>query len=186
MNQVERWIYFDGPEPASVSWLLDPLRDVPEETPEESDRVARALFARLGIAADTWAEDGPRATNDVNDAGPAALSVRPPPATVAPRRVRVVPAPAALVATMPSAQMPGPGDCIAELLTLEQYASLTVELGEWPERRAEILSRYRVDPAAFEPLRSAWQRRLAEDAGLRDRFERGCAEYTRWLRSVRW
>jgi hypothetical protein len=93
-------------------------------------------------------------------------------------------APAALVATMQSAQMPGPGDCIAALLTLEQYASLAVELGERPERRAEILSRYRVAPAAFEPLCSAWQRRLAEDTGMRDRFERGCAEYRRWLRTV--
>ena len=54
MNEVDRWIYFDGPEPESMRPLLDALREVetPRPTPEDKARVMADFFenldARLG------------------------------------------------------------------------------------------------------------------------------------------
>ncbi len=47
MNDADHWIYFDGPEPARVRELLDPLRDLGTMTPEDEARVECALLARL-------------------------------------------------------------------------------------------------------------------------------------------
>jgi hypothetical protein len=47
MNDAERWIYFDGPEPAHIRPLLDALRELPPATlppptPEQRERAVRA------------------------------------------------------------------------------------------------------------------------------------------------
>jgi hypothetical protein len=47
MNDVEGWIYFDGPEPELLRPLLDALRDLPPATPEAKERVARQFFEKL-------------------------------------------------------------------------------------------------------------------------------------------
>ncbi len=47
MNEVERWICFDGPEPEHLRALLDELRDVPPPTPEDRERISRRFVARL-------------------------------------------------------------------------------------------------------------------------------------------
>lgn len=47
MNDVERWIYFDGPEPERVRPLLDALRDLPPATPQDRERAARRFFEAL-------------------------------------------------------------------------------------------------------------------------------------------
>jgi hypothetical protein len=47
MNEVERWIYLDGPEPERIRPLLDALRDLPPATPQDKERMARAFFERL-------------------------------------------------------------------------------------------------------------------------------------------
>jgi hypothetical protein len=63
VNDVERWIYFDGPVPASVRPLLDALDegDAPLPTPQEKERVMADFFAtldaRLARASDGRAED---------------------------------------------------------------------------------------------------------------------------------
>ena len=45
MNEIERWIYLDGPEPERIRPLLDALRDLPPATPQDRERMARAFFA---------------------------------------------------------------------------------------------------------------------------------------------
>jgi len=47
MNDVDAWIYFDGPEPERIRPLLDALRDLPPATPEDKERVARRFFEKL-------------------------------------------------------------------------------------------------------------------------------------------
>jgi hypothetical protein len=52
MNDVERWIYFDGPEPAHLRPLLDALRELPPATlppptPEQRERAVRRMTERL-------------------------------------------------------------------------------------------------------------------------------------------
>jgi hypothetical protein len=47
MNDVEQWIYLDGPEPEIVQPFLDAVRDLPPATPEDRERRARVFFARL-------------------------------------------------------------------------------------------------------------------------------------------
>ncbi len=47
MNDIDGWIYFDGPEPEHLRPLLDALRDLPPSTPEDKQRMARRLFEQL-------------------------------------------------------------------------------------------------------------------------------------------
>jgi hypothetical protein len=47
VNDVDRWIYFDGPEPACVRPLLDALRDRPPPTPQDRETASRRFFATL-------------------------------------------------------------------------------------------------------------------------------------------
>ena len=47
MNDLDRWIYFDGPEPESIRPLLEALRELPPTTPEDKQRMARRLFEKL-------------------------------------------------------------------------------------------------------------------------------------------
>jgi hypothetical protein len=47
VNDVDAWIYFDGPEPEHIRPLLDALRDLPPSTPEDKERRMRRLFEKL-------------------------------------------------------------------------------------------------------------------------------------------
>jgi hypothetical protein len=47
MNDADRWIYFDGPEPEHIRPLLDALRDLPPATPEDKERAIRRFFYKL-------------------------------------------------------------------------------------------------------------------------------------------
>lgn len=46
MNELERWLYLDGPEPELLRPILDALSD-PLPTPEEEERMVRGALARL-------------------------------------------------------------------------------------------------------------------------------------------
>ena len=50
MNDVESWIYFEGPEPEPLQSLLDAVRELPPATPEDKERVIRQLVERLKAA----------------------------------------------------------------------------------------------------------------------------------------
>lgn len=47
MNEVDQWIYFDGPEPEHLRPLLDALRELPPSTAEDAQRCARFFFEAL-------------------------------------------------------------------------------------------------------------------------------------------
>ncbi len=47
MNDVERWIDLEGPEPPWVRELLDTVRDAPALSPAEDARMKRALHRAL-------------------------------------------------------------------------------------------------------------------------------------------
>lgn len=47
MNEIDRWIYFDGPEPEHIRQLFDAIRVVPPVTPEDKERRARRFFETL-------------------------------------------------------------------------------------------------------------------------------------------
>jgi len=47
MNDADRWIYFDGPEPEHIRPLLDALRDLPPATPEDKARAIRRFLEKL-------------------------------------------------------------------------------------------------------------------------------------------
>ena len=47
MNDIDRWIYFDGPEPEQIRPLLDALRDLSPATPQ--DESADIKFAAKGM-----------------------------------------------------------------------------------------------------------------------------------------
>ncbi len=47
MNEVERWLYLDGPEPELLRPLLDALRTPPVSTPADEERRSRAILARI-------------------------------------------------------------------------------------------------------------------------------------------
>jgi hypothetical protein len=66
-------------------------------------------------------------------------------------------------------------------LTLEQYASLCVDLRSEPERRAETCARYSVqDDAQQQALDRHWSQRFEADPALRVRWERACGYYAAW------
>src|SRR5215468_12110638 len=80
MDDLDRWIYLDGPEPESLRTVLDALRDLPPPTPEDEARMARAYFARLaatpaGVRAEPPA--GEEQHGDAHLPAPPAPAVRP-------------------------------------------------------------------------------------------------------------
>jgi hypothetical protein len=50
VNDLDRWIYFDGPEPDRVRPFLDALRDLPPATPQDRERAALRFFETLDAA----------------------------------------------------------------------------------------------------------------------------------------
>jgi hypothetical protein len=65
--------------------------------------------------------------------------------------------------------------------TLEQYASLAVDLSRDPARRAETLARYRISEAQRAALDAAWAARFSRDPGARPAFDRACSIYLAML-----
>ena len=47
MNDIDAWLYADGPAPKHIQRLLDALRDPPPETPEDKERSIRPIGERL-------------------------------------------------------------------------------------------------------------------------------------------
>ena len=72
-------------------------------------------------------------------------------------------------AEAPPAESARPGVQAPEL-TLEQYASLCVELSLAPDQVPQTLHRYRVSPEARALLDARWRERFAADPGQRAAF----------------
>ncbi|WP_437971124.1 hypothetical protein WMF04_18345 [Sorangium sp. So ce260] len=70
-------------------------------------------------------------------------------------------------------------------LSLEQYASFTVDLALEPERAPETVRRYGLTPAQRTLVDATWTARLAQNPAERSAFEAACASYRAWrLRST--
>ena len=70
----------------------------------------------------------------------------------------------------------------AEQLTLEQHASLHVELEMAPKRKLETLQRYNIKPDRFRLVDGAWRKRLASDPAQKAKWDAAQATYRAWLR----
>ena len=68
--------------------------------------------------------------------------------------------------------------------SLEQYASICVDLAADPPKRAEILGRYRVSEAQHRRAEAYWRARMDADPGVRVALDRAFATYRIWL--VQW
>jgi hypothetical protein len=80
-----------------------------------------------------------------------------------------------------AAIQPTPASSSSPELTIQQYASLCVELGLRREAFTETLARYHLSPASKAALDTTWQRRFAADPSARPAFDKACAEYQAWL-----
>jgi hypothetical protein len=67
------------------------------------------------------------------------------------------------------------------VLTVEQYASLCVDLELAPRSPADVLRRYGVTPEAKRTLDDGWSRVFAEQPARRAAFEHAKATYRAWL-----
>jgi hypothetical protein len=68
-------------------------------------------------------------------------------------------------------------------LTIEQYASLRVELEMEPDRVPATLTRYGVPADGRDTLDAHWKARFKEDPVLHMTFARRYAEYIAWFKA---
>lgn len=66
-------------------------------------------------------------------------------------------------------------------LSVEQYASLYVELAALPGRPMEVLSRYRITEEQQRGLDAHWTARMVADPALRKVWDGACDAYKAWL-----
>ncbi|MEM6787377.1 MAG: hypothetical protein AAF928_05815 [Myxococcota bacterium] len=91
-------------------------------------------------------------------------------------------APTAPAPRAPTAPAPRPVTPAATPgFTVENYASLAVELSVWPHHRAQVLARYGVRD--LPALRRVWDPRLQADPALRARYVAAGRAYRAWLLS---
>ncbi len=88
------------------------------------------------------------------------------------------PAPAQQAATAPQPRQAAPA---VPMLTVEQYASLCVDLELSPQSTAEVLLRYGVTQDAKRTLDEGWSRVFAEQPPRRAAFEHAKVTYRAWL-----
>jgi hypothetical protein len=55
VNDVDRWVNLEGPEPEGIRELLDAAREVPDMTPEQEARMDRSLHAAIAEDRRRWA-----------------------------------------------------------------------------------------------------------------------------------
>ncbi len=68
-------------------------------------------------------------------------------------------------------------------LTLDQYASLCVELTAYPDRRGQVLARYAIrDEPTFAAIDLEWRNVLVRDPILLERWHAVCRQMQAWLR----
>ncbi len=88
-------------------------------------------------------------------------------------------------ATRPAPAPAAPAASPAPELSLQQVASLTVDLAVDPSARAETLRRYGLDERGKAHLDAVWGQRIAADRGARAAFDGAVAAYREWLARAR-
>lgn len=66
-------------------------------------------------------------------------------------------------------------------LSMEQHASLRVELEVYPDRSAAVLQRYGLRAEQWASVDAGWQARIDDDPHLRTAWEQASAQYRAWL-----
>jgi hypothetical protein len=82
----------------------------------------------------------------------------------------------------PSVNPPAPARA-QPFLSIEQHASLSVELNLAPRNAADALARYRLNAAEKDALDAYWRQRMEGDPTLRAAWERAYRLYETWLRT---
>lgn len=107
------------------------------------------------------------------------------PAPVAPETKSPAPRPATLISGRDPGLQAAPAPAAAASaprLTIEQFASLTAERAEHPERDAQIRARYFVaQEGSWAALQREWQQRMEADPNLRLRVQDLVIHYRKWL-----
>lgn len=189
-----------SPPVASPPDASPPAASPPAASPPDAAELARQLGARLknqglSLRGTALAPDNePRAPVMPFVAAsepPAAAIPSPQPAEKRKESVRSGTSLAVDVprTTLPFAQPPSPspsppvraaaGDPPLAL-TVEQHASLCVELTGAPSRRAELLARYRISEAEKAAMDAALEQRFAGDAAARGEWQRAYDTYRAW------
>jgi len=70
-------------------------------------------------------------------------------------------------------------------LSLEQYASLCVELSMSPAQAPSILSRYRIDEEQRRRVEDYWREQMQSDAEVREAWNKACKTFRAWLEGQR-
>jgi hypothetical protein len=97
----------------------------------------------------------------------------------------VQPAASAPTAAAPAAPAPVAASTAPVVLTLEQYASLCVELTTEGANASEVLHRYGLTMEQGRAVDAHWKARVAADPAAREAFDRAYNAYRAWLRSSR-
>jgi len=66
-------------------------------------------------------------------------------------------------------------------LSLEQFASLTAEIGVHPDQRATIEQRYGLDHDSHDREKGAWALRFLDDEGLAQTYSEKLGAFRAWL-----
>ncbi len=80
-----------------------------------------------------------------------------------------------------STTAPAPPRADTSTLTVEQYASLCVDLAVDPGRAAETLRRYHLTPEQKQAIDAEWQARFARDATSWQAWDRAYKTYHAWI-----
>lgn len=151
---------FGLPDPDAPPWLPPPHRSPPHSTGTAPVRVARELLLRPALPF-LGAEPPPllAAAGDINETAPLVDFMLSP--------------------ALPFAAPEPAGD--SPPLTLEQHASLTLELALYPERRLDVLRRYRTSEARLERMNEDFKRRFVADPALSAKWWEAYKTYHAWL-----
>lgn len=83
---------------------------------------------------------------------------------------------------LPFMQGKGEAQAAAPTMTLDAYASLCAELAAQPEKRGEVLVRYRVaEDAALNALHASWQKQFAAQPQMRAEWQSKYDAFRAWL-----
>lgn len=158
------------PEAASVAPRVPPappMMPQPSSAPPAMDRPSPwAMYNRAGGSAPSVPPSAPPVEPQGKvDFGSTLPVASPPSSPLLPFRPQ----------STPPAQAAFPG------FTMEQYASLRVEIDMLPDQLSQTLARYHVPSDAWPALELHWRDRLDADPALRAVFSRACRIYGEWL-----
>lgn len=171
-----------APPPAPPAPPLPAVKRPPAALSGTSMRILAPKGPALPFAAASSAAPPP-------DAAPSAPAVKRPPAALSGTSMAVV-VPKAAALPFPQAA-PAPGDTARAApeppvqLTLEQYASLCVELGVEGAQAEETLARYGLTVEQGRAIDLHWKARVAAEPAARATFDRAYEAYRSWLQASR-